>query len=229
MEILGILFGIVRISLPSASEVKGEIVVTAGSVAAFWLVSFLLVLVPGADWAYVIGAGLRERSVLPSVGGLLVGYLALTAVVASGIAVIVTRNPAVLTALTTAGAAYLIWIGGATLMRPATPGAALGEPTPWGARIRQGAGISGFNPKALLLFLALLPQFTDRNGKWPIAIQIGTLGIVHTVTCGVIYLCVGLLAQSVLNARPTAARIVSRISGAAMILIGIFLLAERLI
>ena len=33
--------------------------------------SFLLVLVPGADWAYAIAAGLREQSVLPAVTGLL--------------------------------------------------------------------------------------------------------------------------------------------------------------
>ena len=32
-----------------------------GTLAAFWAVSFLLVLVPGADWAYAIAAGLRDR------------------------------------------------------------------------------------------------------------------------------------------------------------------------
>ena len=40
-----------------------------GTLAAFWAVSFLLVLVPGADWAYLIAAGLRDRSVLPAVAG----------------------------------------------------------------------------------------------------------------------------------------------------------------
>ena len=35
----------------------------AGStVAAFWAVSFLLVITPGADWAYAIAAGLRHRT-----------------------------------------------------------------------------------------------------------------------------------------------------------------------
>ncbi|RJO69832.1 LysE family translocator [Nocardia panacis] len=200
----------------------------AGSVAAFWLVSFLLVLVPGADWAYVIGAGARERSVLPSVGGLIVGYVGLTLVVAGGVAAVVARNPAALTVLTTAGAAYLLWLGGTALLRPGgPPEVMLGEPTPWGARIRQGAGISGFNPKALLLFLALLPQFTDRNGQWPMAIQIGTLGMVHTVTCGVVYLGVGLAAQALLRNRPGAAKVLSRVSGIAMIVIAVALLVER--
>ena len=44
--------------------------------------SFLLVIAPGADWAYAIAAGLRYGRVLPTVGGLLAGHLLATAVVA---------------------------------------------------------------------------------------------------------------------------------------------------
>jgi hypothetical protein len=69
-----------------------------GTLAAFWAVSFLLVLVPGADWAYAIAAGLRDRSVLPAVAGLLAGYAGLTAVVAAGVAAVITRSPLALTA-----------------------------------------------------------------------------------------------------------------------------------
>lgn len=200
-----------------------------GAVVAFWTVSFLLVLVPGADWAYTIAAGLRERSVLPSVAGLLLGYVGLTLVVAAGVAGLVARNPGVLTGLTVAGAAYLLWLGAMTVLRPSTPedGAAGYDPTPWGARVRRGVGISGLNPKALLLFLALLPQFVDRNGRWPLAIQIGTLGLVHVVTCAVVYLSVGVSARVLLQARPAAARVVTRVSGASMIVIGLLLLVER--
>ncbi|QBS43636.1 LysE family translocator [Nocardia sp. CS682] len=202
-----------------------------GYIAAFWTVSVLLILVPGADWAYAIAAGLRERSVLPAVGGLLLGYVALTAVVAAGVAAVVDRNPVVLTALTVFGGLYLMWLGGTTLATASTP-AALPEqsnPAPWGTSVLRGIGISGLNPKAILLFLALLPQFTDRTGSWPLAAQIGTLGLIHTLSCAAIYLCVGTLARTVLRARPTAARLVTRISGIAMIIIGTLLLLERLV
>ncbi|MFC9436518.1 LysE family translocator [Nocardia sp. NPDC057030] len=202
-----------------------------GYIAAFWTVSVLLILVPGADWAYAIAAGLRERSVLPAVGGLLLGYVALTAVVAAGVAAVVDRNPVVLTALTVFGGLYLLWLGGTTLASASTP-AALPEqanPAPWGTSVLRGIGISGLNPKAILLFLALLPQFTDRTGSWPLAAQIGTLGLIHTLSCAAIYLCVGVLARTVLRARPTAARLVTRVSGVAMIIIGALLLVERLL
>jgi threonine/homoserine/homoserine lactone efflux protein len=213
--------------------------VAVSSITAFWAVSVLLILVPGADWAYAINAGLRDRSVVPAVGGLLIGYLALTAVVAAGVAAVVARTPSVLTTLTVLGALYLVWLGATTLARPAVAGTGgdeagggdgsrtSGGPAV-GARILKGIGISGLNPKALLLFLALLPQFTTPHDSWPLAAQIGTLGLVHTLSCAAVYLGVGVLARTVLSARPAAARAVTRLSGAAMIVIGVLLLVESL-
>ncbi|MEV2277077.1 LysE family transporter [Nocardiopsis sp. NPDC049922] len=202
----------------------------ASSITAFWAVSVLLILVPGADWAHTITAGLRDRSVLPAIGGLLLGYVALTGVVAAGVAAVVASSPVVLTALTVAGAVYLIGIGAVTVARPAVPGASAegGAGAAWGARLAQGIGVSGLNPKALLLFTALLPQFTDPADGWPMGAQIAALGLVHTVSCAVVYLCVGLTARAVLGARPAAARAVSRASGAAMVVIGVLLLVQRL-
>ncbi|MEV8022096.1 LysE family transporter [Streptomyces sp. NPDC086554] len=207
------------------------------TITAFWAVSVLLILVPGADWAYAITAGLRGGSVVPAVSGLVLGYVALTAVVAGGVAAAVASSPGVLTALTVTGAAYLIWLGASALARPGTPGEATdASGVPEGATggasraagILKGAGISGLNPKALLLFLAILPQFTTPAADWPLAAQLGALGMVHTLSCAVVYLGVGVLARTVLRARPAAARAVTRASGAAMILIGVLLMAERL-
>ncbi|MEY9844220.1 LysE family translocator [Streptacidiphilus sp. MAP5-3] len=204
------------------------------ALAAFWVVSFLLVLVPGADWAYAIAAGLRERTVLPAVGGLLAGYVVLTAVVAAGVAALVARTSVVLTVITLVGAAYLVRLGVGTVLQPSTPRVAEGAPEGPGAEswLRQavrGAGISGLNPKAMLLFVALLPQFAARGVGWPFAAQIAVLGLVHTANCAVVYAGVGTTARRVLRARPTTAALVSRCSGVAMIVLGGLLLAERLV
>ena len=120
-----------------------------GTLAAFWAVSFLLVLVPGADWAYAIAAGLRDRSVLPAVAGLLAGYAVLTAVVAAGVAAVIAHSPLALTVLTTFGAVYLLWLGINTVTRPPAPGAAADRASQsWVRRVTKGAGVSGLNPKA---------------------------------------------------------------------------------
>lgn len=203
---------------------------TSSSIFAFWVVALLLIVVPGADWAFTISAGLRGRSVLPAVGGLVIGYAAVTVVVAAGVGVLVAGTPAILTGLTIVGGLYLMWHGAMTFARPATPGASADGParTDWSILVK-GIGVSGLNPKGLLIFLALLPQFTDPHGGWPIAGQIGVLGLAFMTTCAVFYLCVGFLARAVLHARPAATRAISRFSGAAMILVGATLLADRLL
>ena len=200
------------------------------SVLAFWAVAFLLIVVPGADWAFTIGVGLGGRSVVPAVGGLVVGYLTMTVVVAAGVGAFVAGHRAALVALMVLGGVYLMWHGATTLSKPPAPQSA-GEASPrstW-ATVGKGAGVSGLNPKGLLLFLALLPQFTSPRWTWPVAGQIGLLGLVFVVTCGVFYFFIGSFAKAILHSRPGAARVVSRLSGASMFVIGAVLLVDRLI
>ncbi|MFF1655481.1 LysE family translocator [Streptomyces sp. NPDC058249] len=199
-----------------------------GTVTAFLAVDLLLVCVPGADWAYAISAGLRGRSVLPAVSGLVAGYAVHTLLAVAGLAVLVAGSPGLLTAVTVVGAGYLVWLGWSVLRRPATPGAAADAPAASSARtFLRGAAISGLNPKGLLLYLSVLPQFLRPAGP-PVAAQTAVLGAVHMANCAAVYLTVGVLARAVLHARPAAARAVTRTSGAAMLGIGGFLLVERL-
>lgn len=201
-----------------------------GSVLAFWSVAFLLIAVPGADWAFTISAGLRGRSVLPAVGGLVTGYAAVTIVVAAGVGALVAGSPGLLAGLTLVGGAYLVWHGVTTLMRPSAPDprGARSEGTEWRIFLR-GIGVSGLNPKGLLIFVALLPQFTDPDGRWPIAGQIGVLGTTYMATCALFYLALGTLARGALRGRPAAARSIGRLSGAAMAGLGAWLLVDRLL
>jgi threonine/homoserine/homoserine lactone efflux protein len=200
------------------------------SIAAFWAVAALLIVVPGADWAYVIGTVLGGRSVVLAVSGIALGYAGMTIIVAAGVGALVARTPASLSALTVAGGCYLIWLGSRTLIRPAGHGVAAGAAAGSDrAALVKGIGVSGLNPKGLLVFLALLPQFVSPRGSWPLAVQLGVLGLVFTLSCAVFYLSMGSVIRRILSARPAVARVITRVSGAAMILIGALLLAERLL
>ena len=223
------------------------------SVAAFWAVAALLVAVPGPDWAFVLSSGVRSQTVVPAVGGILLGYAGITLVVAAGVGTLVARSPAALSALTIVGGIYLIWHGTRTVARESARGKpvpgkptlgkpALGKPAradgagdggTSGVSSREaltrGMGVSGLNPKGLLLYLALLPQFTSARWDWPVAVQLGLLGLIFMLTCAVFYLCLGSFARSVLHARPATARVISRLSGVAMVVIGALLLIDRFI
>ena len=205
----------------------------ADAVFAFWTAALVLIATPGADWAFTLGAGLRGGSTRAAVAGLVIGYALVTAVVAGGVGALVAATPAVLTALAVVGGAYLVWHGAVTFARPAAAGtdaearrADVPGPSPWRLLLK-GVGVSGLNPKGLLIMVALLPQFTDPATAWPVSVQLAVLGLVFTATCAVFYLCLGALARTVLASRPGAARGLGRVAGAAMVLIGAGLLAGR--
>lgn len=201
---------------------------TLSVLAAFWAVSFLFIITPGADWAYAISAGMRGRRVTPAVAGMLSGHLLATVIVAAGVGGLVSRNPMILTVLTVAGALYLLWLGVNMLRHPSAPESGPVQVNDsWWRWAWKGLCVSGMNPKVLLLFLALLPQFTNPSSTWPIPAQIVALGALHALSCGGVYLMVGFGAKAVLRTRPSAAKNISRMSGTAMIVIAGVLLAEQ--
>ena len=206
------------------------------SLLACWGMMTLMVLVPGPDWAYIIAAGTRDRTILPSLAGILVGYLAAVTAVAVGVGAAVSALPWVLVGLTFAAAGYLSFLGIRVLRQP--PGLVTGDAAgsggsadeasarPW-LRLAQGAGVSGLNPKGLLVLVVLLPQFTDAAGAWPIPLQLAVLGLIFVGSCALVYSVVGMSARAVLRVRPSAMRIISRVSGGAMIVLAFALVVEQ--
>ena len=167
---------------------------------------------------------------MPAVSGMLLGHLAAIGLVAAGIGALAANMPYAMTIMTFVGASYLLWLGVGLVCNPVAPATELTD-TPdkvvqW---ILKGIGISGLNPKVFLLFLALLPQFSDPESSWSVSSQMLILGSIHIVSCGIVYLFVGYGSQVILKVRPTAAKLLSRISGVVMACIALMLLAEPII
>lgn len=201
---------------------------------AFVLVAVALACTPGVDWAYSITAGLRRRSFVPAVAGLCGGYVLHTVLLVAGLAAVLSGMPGVLTWITITGAGYLLWLGTSTIRswRGASFSAADAVGRPVASQFRtflQGMGTSGINPKGLLFFVALIPQFVSAEAPLPVPVQSGLLGLTFVALTALVYTGVALLSRTLLQSRPGAARVVTLASGIIMVALGAMLLAEQLI
>jgi threonine/homoserine/homoserine lactone efflux protein len=199
---------------------------------AFAGVAAMLIVVPGPDWALVLGVGSRGGLVAPAIAGLAVGYVLVTMLVVAGVAPLVAAEPTVLVVLTLVGAAYLLHLGVGILRQPPADLPTAGQPPEVGSTVkalRQGVGVSALNPKALLFFLAFLPQFARPGAPWPLAVQLAVLGGIWIVLTSSFYAVLGMAVQRILRRRPSLTRTLTRVSGAAMVLAGVTLSVEQLL
>jgi threonine/homoserine/homoserine lactone efflux protein len=142
-------------------------VVSQGQVAAFAAAALVLIVIPGPGVLFVIGRALAHgrRTALLSVAGHAAGNLVMAVCVALGVGAVVERSAAVFTAVRLAGAAYLVWLGiQAFRHRNALAGVLDSAAAPRGdvRAAREGLVVGVTNPKAVILFAAVLPQFVDR-------------------------------------------------------------------
>lgn len=144
----------------------------------------LLCLSPGPAVLFVLSHGLTRggRASLWANAGILSGnafYFALSAL-GLGAALLASHN--VFTAIKYAGAAYLIYLGARTIrgsgLTIATSAAAPATTEQW-QTLTRGFALQAANPKALIFFAALLPQFIDATR--PVAMQVLILGLTSVV------------------------------------------------
>lgn len=151
----------------------------------FVLASVALIALPGPTVLFVIGRSLA----LGRVGGFLsvlgnaVGMAPVIAAVALGLGALVTESIVLFTIIKFAGAAYIVYLGIQAIRRRGTAAAHIGVSASTKSRWRllsEGFFVGLSNPKSIVFFVAVLPQFVDyRAGAVPL--QMATLGLVFLV------------------------------------------------
>lgn len=142
--------------------------VSTGQLAAFAAASFILIVIPGPSVLFAVGRALAygRRTALVSVAGNAVGVEVVAVCVALGIGALVERSALVFTAVKWAGGAYLVFLGiSAVRRRRGLAVALVATPT---VKDQRKAVLEGFlvglaNPKAVILFAAVLPAFVNRH------------------------------------------------------------------
>ncbi|QKE83025.1 LysE family translocator [Arthrobacter sp. NEB 688] len=157
---------------------------SAATVLAFALASVVIVAIPGPSVLFTIGRALSagRRAALLTVLGNAGGILTQIVAIAVGLGPLVASSAAVYTGLKLVGAGYLVHLGVQSVRHRRDLAAAwsAGMPAaPASHAVRAGYVVGVTNPKSLVFFMALLPQFVDRSG--PVALQLLVLGAVFAV------------------------------------------------
>src|ERR1043165_2370902 len=163
----------------------------------------VLSMTPGPAVLYVLSQAIRRgpgKSVWASWGILSANamYFALSA---TGLGAVIVTSYKLFFLIKWAGAAYLVYLGaasffgkGCVLARREAEGSSRGGPR----ILRDGFFLQAANPKAILFFTAILPQFI--NARHNVAIQILILGVSSIGVEFVILFIYGQLAGRALSA-----------------------------
>lgn len=155
--------------------------VDSGRWLAFSLTAAVLVITPGPGVLFIVsrGVSLGRRAALATVFGHFCGLMVQVSLVAAGVGAIVQESIVVFSALKLIGACYLVWLGVQAFRKRHSLATAMGSDhvrMPLRRIARDGFVVGASNPKAFVIFGAILPQFvTPSLGHVPL--QILVLGL----------------------------------------------------
>lgn len=201
--------------------------VSTDRLLAFAAMSFLLIVIPGPSVLFVVGRALAQgrRAALLTVVGNTLGAYALVVAVAFGIGSVVERSTLVFTVLKLAGAGYLIYLGIKAVRQRGSLHATFADDGPAHGGLRtlwEGFAVGVTNPKTIVFFAAVLPQFVDR-GHGHVVGQMLLLGLIFNViavACDSVWGLVAATARGWFANSPRRLAVVGGVGGVTMIGLG---------
>ncbi|MQS17073.1 LysE family translocator [Streptomyces kaniharaensis] len=196
---------------------------------------FVVIVVPGPSVLFVIGRALAHgrRTALATVLGNLVGCCALVIVVALGLGPVVQSSTAVFTTVKLAGSAYLVCLGVQAIRHRnrlrADMTATKVQPRGDVRTVLDGVLVGATNPKGLVFFAAVLPQFVD-HGTGSATLQMMILGLIPAtigLVCDTSWALGASAARSWFAGSDRRLAMISSAGGTALIGLGLIVAATR--
>ena len=163
----------------------------------FALAPLALGFTPGPNMAYCLSRALCQGRLagLISLGGVLAAHGVYALATALGLTALLLNAPLVFDAIRFVGAAYLLWLAWKMLRPAAGVGLHLrgAKPVTMAAMFCMGFVTNLLNPKTLLFYMALFPQFLkpERGALVLQSLQLGAVqiaasgGVMGLLVCGV--------------------------------------------
>ena len=202
--------------------------ISGGQLLGYAVASFVLIVVPGPGVLFVVGRALAHgrRTAIATAAGHAAGNYAVAACVAVGLGALLERSAQVFVTVKLAGAVYLVWLGVQAIRHRGSLADAMSsaaDPRAGRLALRDGFIVGVTNPKAFILFGAILPQFVNR-GAGHVPAQMLLLALV-SVSIGVVSDSTWGLAASGVRAwfarSPRRFALVGGAGGLAMIGVGV--------
>ena len=193
-----------------------------------FVLSATLIIAIGAQNAFVLRQGIRREHVAPIVIFCAVADLVLIGVGVAGLAGILGNSPVLVSLLTIAGSAFLIWYGVRALSRALIPqslqAAAGAEPVSLGNAIAQAAGFTLLNPHVYLDTVLLMGSIGTRQ---PPDLRVWFVGGAACAS-GVWFTTLGFGARLLapIFARPLAWRVLDTLVGLTMLTLAVVLVRQ---
>lgn len=198
----------------------------------FLISSLLIIIAPGPDFIYVITKGISEgnKAGFLSALGVSTGLLVHTLFVAFGLSAIIQTSRIVYLIIKYVGASYLVFIGLKVLFsKKKLKNDEIKLNRSQRNVFKQGIITNVFNPKAIVTFIAFLPQFVDLEIVNPIW-QFTSLGIILSLMAVVWFGIIGYFAGtfgSIIIKNQTIQNWIKYISGSIMIILGLRLVFKK--
>jgi homoserine/homoserine lactone efflux protein len=192
---------------------------------AFTVTETVLCLTPGPAVLFVLAQALGggRRAAFPASLGILAANTFYFLLSATSLGAVLVASYDLFFAVKWAGAAYLIWLGVRGLRaRGNAFGVSPAVGGPAGTRlIGRGFAVQVANPKAIVFFTALLPQFVDPTRSVPL--QLAILAVTSIAVEFVVLNAYGALAGRAahLAAQPRAVSLLERVAGVLLIAAGL--------
>jgi threonine/homoserine/homoserine lactone efflux protein len=213
-----------RPTTASLATVRSFPIVTLGQLLAFVGVSLVVIVTPGQDTALTVKntlAGGRRGGVLTALG-VVTGQLTWALAASAGLSALLLASRPLFVGLRVAGAVYLVFLGGQALAA-----AIRGRPHDQVAGRRRAAYRQGVlsnlgNPKMVVFFTSLLPQFAASFGGM---LALGVAFAALTLAWLSLYAFAVARAKAVLL-RTRVRRVLDALAGVVLIAFGVRLASE---
>lgn len=185
----------------------------------------VLCLTPGPAVLLVISQGMKRgfRASMLGALGILTGNTVYFVLSAAGLGALLLASRTVFEVLKWCGAAYLVFIGVRMILRK--PASTEDRPPETRGGFVEGVVTQLANPKAIVFFTALLPQFIDPHG--PVTLQFFVLGVISILVELPVLAMYGFAADRGRALIGRHAHLVERIAGGFLVAAGAKLAATR--